>query len=75
MIGCSFPQAEQRLNIGRIAAQITGFPDETTGAAVSRFYSSGLEAITLASLRVIAGWSDRFIGGGMGAAALFELCD
>jgi acetyl-CoA acyltransferase len=65
MIGCSFPEAEQGLNIGRIAAQMAGFPNETTGATVNRFCSSGLEAIALASLRVMAGWSDIVIGGGL----------
>lgn len=65
MIGCSFPEAEQGLNVGRIAAQMAGFPDETTGATVNRFCSSGLEAIALASLRVMAGWSDVVIGGGL----------
>ena len=65
MIGCSFPEAEQGLNIGRIAAQMADFPVETTGATVNRFCSSGLEAIALASLRVMAGWSDVVIGGGL----------
>ncbi len=65
MIGCSFPEAEQGLNIGRIASRMAGFPVETTGATVNRFCSSGLEAIALASLRVMAGWSDIVIGGGL----------
>ena len=65
MIGCSFPEAEQGLNIGRIVAQMAGFPDETTGATINRFCSSGLEAIALAALRVMAGWSDVVIGGGL----------
>ncbi len=65
MIGCSFPEAEQGLNIGRIASQIAGFPPEVSGATVNRFCSSGLEAIALASLRVMSGWSDIVIGGGI----------
>ncbi|MGD9973832.1 MAG: acetyl-CoA C-acyltransferase [Desulfatirhabdiaceae bacterium] len=65
MIGCSFPEAEQGLNIGRIVTQIAGFPVETSGATVNRFCSSGLEAIALASLRVMSGWSDVVIGGGV----------
>ena len=65
MIGCSFPEAEQGLNIGRIAALMADFPVETTGATVNRFCSSGLEAIALAALRVMAGWSDVVIGGGL----------
>jgi acetyl-CoA acyltransferase len=65
MIGCSFPEAEQGLNIGRLATQIAGFPESVSGATVNRFCSSGLEAIALASLRVMAGWSEVTIGGGI----------
>ena len=65
LVGCAFPEAEQGLNIGRIAAQIAGFPDQVSGATVNRFCASGLEAIALASLRVMSGWSDIVIGGGL----------
>ncbi|HHC24894.1 MAG TPA: acetyl-CoA C-acyltransferase, partial [Desulfobacterales bacterium] len=65
MIGCAFPEAEQGLNIGRIVTQIAGFPAEVSGATVNRFCSSGLEAIALTALRVMAGWSDVAIAGGI----------
>jgi acetyl-CoA acyltransferase len=65
LVGCAFPEAEQGLNIGRIAAQMAGFPDNVSGATVNRFCASGLEAIALASLRVMSGWSDIVIGGGL----------
>ncbi|MDX2448067.1 MAG: beta-ketoacyl synthase N-terminal-like domain-containing protein, partial [Desulfobacterales bacterium] len=65
MIGCSFPEAEQGLNIGRIASQMAGFPIEVSGATVNRFCSSGLEAIALAALKIQAGWADVTIGGGV----------
>lgn len=65
MIGCSFPEGEQGINIGRIAARMAGFPNEVSGATVNRFCSSGLEAIALASLRVKAGWSEMTMGGGI----------
>ena len=65
MIGCSFPEAEQGLNIGRIASQIAGFPVDVPGATVNRFCASGLEAIAQCALRVISGWSDIVIGGGL----------
>jgi acetyl-CoA acyltransferase len=65
MVGCAFPEAEQGLNIGRIAAQIAGFPDAVPGAAVNRFCSSGLEAIALSALRIMAGWSDVAVGAGV----------
>jgi acetyl-CoA acyltransferase len=53
------------LNIGRLATQIAGFPVTVSGATVNRFCSSGLEAIALASLRVMAGWSEVTMGGGV----------
>ncbi len=65
MIGCSFPEAEQGLNIGRIASQMAGFPEVVSGATVNRFCASGLEAIAQAAMRVMAGWSDIVIGGGI----------
>jgi acetyl-CoA acyltransferase len=65
MVGCSFPEAEQGLNIGRLANQIAGFPESVSGATVNRFCASGLEAVSQASLRVMAGWSDITIAGGI----------
>jgi len=65
MIGCAFPEAEQGLNIGRIAGQMAGFPDTVSGATVNRFCSSGLEAIAISAMRIMAGWSDIVIGGGL----------
>jgi len=65
MVGCCFPEAEQGLNIGRLVSQIAGFPAEVTGATVNRFCASGLEAITAAALKVMAGWADVVIGGGV----------
>ncbi len=65
MVGCAFPEAEQGLNIGRIVTQIAGLPIEVSGATVNRFCASGIEAIALAALRVMAGWSDVAIGSGV----------
>ena len=55
----------------QVATTLQGFrtrrmkSKKSTGATVNRFCSSGLEAIALASLRVMAGWSDVVIGGGL----------
>ena len=65
MIGCAFPEAEQGLNIGRVASQMAGFPDKVSGATVNRFCASGLEAVALASMRVQMGWSGITIGAGV----------
>jgi acetyl-CoA acyltransferase len=65
IIGCAFPEAEQGFNIGRVASQMAGFPMEVSGATVNRFCASGLEAIVQSSLRIMSGWSDVAIGGGL----------
>ncbi|MCA1792797.1 MAG: acetyl-CoA C-acyltransferase [Desulfotignum sp.] len=65
MLGCAFPEAEQGLNLGRVAAKMAGFPDSVSGATVNRFCASGLEAIALASMRVQMGWSDITMGAGV----------
>lgn len=65
MLGCAFPEAEQGLNLGRVAAKMAGFPDRVSGATVNRFCASGLEAIVLASIRVQMGWSDITMGAGV----------
>lgn len=65
MLGCAFPEAEQGLNIGRVANQMAGFPEKVSGATVNRFCASGLEAIALASARVQMGWSDVTMGAGV----------
>jgi acetyl-CoA acyltransferase len=65
VFGCSFPEAEQGLNVGRVLAQISGFPNEVPGVVVNRFCSSGLQAIAMAAQNIICGWSDVVIGGGV----------
>ena len=65
MLGCAFPEAEQGLNLGRIAVQIARFPASVTGATVNRFCASGLEAIAQSAMRVMAGWSEVCMAGGL----------
>lgn len=65
ILGCAFPEAEQGLNLGRIALMMAGFPDTVTGAVVNRFCASGLESIVQSSMRVMAGWSEVTMAGGL----------
>jgi acetyl-CoA acyltransferase len=65
MVGCSFPEAEQGFDVGRAAGQIAGFPESVSGATVNRFCASGLEAIAMSAMRVMTGWSEVAIGGGV----------
>ena len=62
MCGCAFPEAEQGINIGRIAPLMAGFPITACGATVNRFCSSGLEAIAISAFKVKAGMHERCNG-------------
>ncbi len=73
LVGCAFPEAEQGLNIGRIIAQICEFPDATTGATVNRFCASGLEAISLQAMRIMAGMCDVAVGAGLESMSIVPM--
>ena len=73
MTGCAFPEAEQGLNIGRVAAQMAKFPDSTCGATVNRFCSAGLEAIALQAMRIKAGFCEVAIGSGLESMSIVPM--
>lgn len=64
IVGCSFPEAEQGMNLGRILAIGAGLPISCSGMTVNRFCSSGLQAIADATAKIRAGWSEVIIAGG-----------
>jgi acetyl-CoA acyltransferase len=65
ILGCAFPEAEQGMNVARIAAQIAKFPSSVSGLTVNRFCSSGLESIALAAAKIQTGIIDVAIAGGV----------
>ncbi|MCP4130563.1 MAG: thiolase family protein [bacterium] len=73
MIGCAFPEAEQGLNIGRIAPLLAGFPVSTSGATVNRFCAAGLESIAQSALRVMSGWSTVTMAGGIESMSIVPM--
>lgn len=73
IIGCTFPEAEQGLNIGRVLAQAAGLPDEVPGMTVNRFCSSGLQAISQACERVMTDQADIVIAGGVESMSLISM--
>jgi acetyl-CoA acyltransferase len=73
MLGCAFPEAEQGLNLGRIAMQIAKFPDSVSGAVVNRFCASGLESIAISSLKVMSGWSEVTMAGGLESMSIVPM--
>lgn len=64
-LGCSFPEAEQGMNIGRVAAMKAGMPVEIPGQTINRFCSSGLQSISMAAERVMLGFADCIVAGGV----------
>ncbi|MGH9590904.1 MAG: acetyl-CoA C-acyltransferase, partial [Terracidiphilus sp.] len=55
ILGCAQPEGEQGFNIARMVALRAGLPVHIPGATVNRLWSSGLEAIALADLRIRGG--------------------
>src|SRR5437899_5062415 len=64
IIGCATPEAEQGMNVARIASLRAGLPVEVSAMTINRFCSSGLQAISLAADAVAVGRAEVAIGGG-----------
>ncbi len=64
IIGCSIPEAEQGLNMARIAVLLCGLPKPVGGITVNRFCASGLTAVQMAADRIRVGEADVMIAGG-----------
>jgi acetyl-CoA acyltransferase len=73
MMGCAFPEAEQGINIGRIAALMAGFPITACGATVNRFCSSGLEAIAISAMKVQTGMHEVTMAGGVESMSIVPM--
>jgi len=64
IIGCAFPEGEQGMNVGRMAALRAGLPISVPGQTVNRFCSSGLQTIANGAAAILAGMADVVIAGG-----------
>jgi acetyl-CoA acyltransferase len=62
--GCAMPEAEQGMNVARIALLLAGLPDNVPGMTVNRFCSSGLQAVALAADRIRLGEAEVMIAAG-----------
>ena len=63
-LGCAFPEAEQGMNMGRVAAMKAGLPIDVPGQTINRFCCSGVQTISMAAERVMLGLADCIIAGG-----------
>src|SRR6201986_864738 len=64
ILGCAMPEAEQGMNVARIAALRVGLPVETSALTINRFCSSGLQSIAMAAERIMSGGADVMVAGG-----------
>jgi acetyl-CoA acyltransferase len=73
IIGCSFPEGEQGLNIARIASLRAGLPVNVPAITINRFCSSGLQSIAFAAERIMLGHADIIIAGGVESMSLVPM--
>ncbi|MEG0315669.1 MAG: acetyl-CoA C-acyltransferase [Comamonas sp.] len=65
VMGLSLPEGTTGGNVARLIAVRAGLPVTTSGMTINRFCSSGLQAIALASQRIIAGENEVLVAGGL----------
>lgn len=70
ILGCATPEAEQGLNVARVAALRAGLPLGVAGLTLNRFCASGLEAIATAAAKIAAGQAETLIAGGTESMSL-----
>ena len=73
IVGCSFPEGEQGMNMARIAVALCGFPKPVGGVTVNRFCASGLTAVQMAADRIRVGEADVLIAGGAESMSLVPM--
>lgn len=73
VIGCATPEAEQGMNVARIASLRAGLPIEVSALTINRFCSSGLQAIAQAAEGIMAGRGDIMIGGGTESMSMIPM--
>ena len=65
ILGCAMPEGQQGLNIARVTSLVAGLPVTTPAQTVNRFCSSGLQTIANAAERIMAGFADVIVAGGV----------
>jgi len=73
ILGCAMPEAEQGLNVARIAALRAGIPVSASAVTINRFCSSGLQAIAFAAERIMCGFASTIVAGGTESMSLVPM--
>jgi acetyl-CoA acyltransferase len=64
VLGCAMPEAEQGMNVARVASLRAGLPITASGMTINRYCASGLQSIALAADRIRGGGADVIVAGG-----------
>jgi acetyl-CoA acyltransferase len=73
ILGCAMPEAEQGLNVARIASLRAGVPITASAVTINRFCSSGLQAIAFAAERIKVGSAQAIIAGGTESMSMIPM--
>jgi acetyl-CoA acyltransferase len=73
IFGCAMPEAEQGMNVARIASLRAGLPVEVSALTINRFCSSGLQSIAMAAERIMAGGADVIVAGGTESMSMIPM--
>jgi acetyl-CoA acyltransferase len=73
IVGCAMPEAEQGMNVARIASLRAGLPVEVSALTINRFCSSGLQAIAMAAERIMAGGAEVIVAGGTESMSMIPM--
>ncbi len=73
IIGCAMPEAEQGMNVARIASLRAGLPVEVSALTINRFCSSGLQAIAMAAERIMSGGAEVMVAGGTESMSMIPM--
>lgn len=65
VMGCVMPVGEQGTNIAKIAPMVAGWDESVCGMQLDRYCASSLEAVGLAALKVMSGWEELVVAGGL----------
>ena len=64
IVGCSFPEGAQGLNMARNAVLLAGLPNTIGGVTINRYCASGITAVAMAADRIRVGQADVMIAAG-----------